>query len=45
MYTKMLIPVAFEADKELANAIEIANRIAGEGAAITFLHVVEQVPG
>ena len=44
MYTNILIPVAFDADKDLAGAIDIANRIAGEGAAITFLHVMEQVP-
>lgn len=44
MYKNILIPVAFDAEKDVAGAIDIANRIAGEGALITFLHVMEQVP-
>lgn len=44
MYKNILIPVAFDAQKDVAGAIDIANRIAGEGATITFLHVMEQVP-
>lgn len=44
MYTNILIPVAFDTDKDVAGAIEIAKRIAADGASITFLHVMEQVP-
>lgn len=44
MYSNILIPIAFDADKDVDGAIAIARRIASEGAAITFLHVMEQVP-
>ena len=44
MYSNILIPIAFDAEKDVAGAIEIAKRISAEGASITFLHVMEQVP-
>ncbi|MEO0379344.1 MAG: universal stress protein [Pseudomonadota bacterium] len=44
MYTNILIPVAFDTDKDLDGAIAIAKRMAGKDASITFLHVMEQVP-
>ncbi|MFL4472149.1 universal stress protein [Tateyamaria armeniaca] len=44
MYSNILIPIAFDAEKDVSGAIEIAKRIAAEGASITFLHVMEQVP-
>jgi len=44
MYTNILIPIAFDAEKDVAGAIEIAKCIADDGASITFLHVMEQVP-
>ena len=42
MYTNVLIPVAFDTDKDLDGAIAIAKRMAGKDASITFLHVMEQ---
>lgn len=44
MYSNILIPIAFDAEKDVAGAIEIAGCIAGKDASITFLHVMEQVP-
>jgi len=44
MYTNILIPIAFDAEKDVAGAIEIAKCIADDGASITFMHVMEQVP-
>ncbi|WP_299730422.1 universal stress protein [uncultured Tateyamaria sp.] len=44
MYSNILIPVAFDSEKDLSGAIDIAKRIAADGASITFLHVMEQVP-
>jgi len=44
MYSNILIPIAFDTEKNVAGAIEIAKRIASDGASITFLHVMEQVP-
>ena len=44
MYTNILIPVSFEEDRDVAGAIEIAKRISGPDANITFLHVLEPLP-
>ncbi|MGP6087660.1 universal stress protein [Antarctobacter jejuensis] len=47
MYKNILIPVAFEegsAAKARA-ATDVAQKLSEEGAAITFLHVMEEVPG
>lgn len=44
MYTNILIPVAFDSDKDLDGAIAVARHLAGKEASITFLHVMEQVP-
>ena len=44
MYSNILVPVSFDDDRDAAGAIEIAQAIAGEGAVLTLLHVMEQVP-
>ena len=44
MYNTILIPVAFEDDRDVTGAIDVAKRLAAPGASITFLHVIEQVP-
>ena len=47
MYQNILVPVAFDdgSDEKIRRATEIARALAGDGARITFLHVMEQVPG
>lgn len=47
MYTNILVPVAFDegSDEKTKAAIAIAEALSGEGARVTLLHVMEQVPG
>ncbi|WP_299925473.1 universal stress protein [uncultured Pelagimonas sp.] len=47
MYKNILVPVAFVDGNEakIKGATEIAQALAEEGAKITFLHVMEQIPG
>lgn len=47
MYKRILIPIAFDGDgdRDNAPAIEIARKLADADAEITFLHVLEEVPG
>lgn len=44
MYQNVLVPVAFDTGRDTKRSIEIAEAIADEGAQITALHVVEEVP-
>ncbi|MEO0403053.1 MAG: universal stress protein [Pseudomonadota bacterium] len=44
MYTNILIPIAFEDDRDVAGAIDVAKCLSGAGASITFIHVIEQIP-
>ncbi|MBW4984697.1 universal stress protein [Mameliella sp. CS4] len=47
MYKNILVPIAFDEDSDtrIGAATSVARRLAAEGARITFLHVLEQVPG
>lgn len=47
MYRKILVPLAMDEGSEarIRGAIAVAQRLAAEGAQITLLHVMEQVPG
>ena len=44
MYMNILVPVSFDEERDARQAIDVALKLAGEGAHITLLHVVEQVP-
>ncbi len=44
MYMNILVPVSFEAERDAEQAIGVARILAGKGARITLLHVVEHVP-
>ncbi|WP_299150764.1 universal stress protein [uncultured Tateyamaria sp.] len=44
MYKNILIPVAFEEERDVAGAMEVAARLSGPDAHTTFLHVMEQLP-
>jgi len=44
MYTNILVPVSFEADRNARGAMEIARALRAEGGRITCLHVMEQLP-
>jgi len=44
MYMNILVPVSFDEERDAGQAIDVARKLAGEGAHITLLHVIEQVP-
>lgn len=44
MYKNILVPVAFETGRDTMKSIQIAEAIADEGATITALHVIEEIP-
>ncbi|MBT8413475.1 MAG: universal stress protein, partial [Boseongicola sp.] len=44
MYQNIAVPVSFDEDRDVATAIGVAKALANQGARITFLHVVENVP-
>lgn len=47
MYKNIMVPVAFEdgTDAKVERAMEIARALSAEGARVTLLHVMEQIPG
>ncbi|KIC50989.1 universal stress protein [Tateyamaria sp. ANG-S1] len=44
MYKNILIPVAFGEDRDHPRAEKVAKHLSSEGALITLLHVLEQIP-
>jgi len=44
MYKNILVPVSFEADRNAQGAMAVAKALSAEGATITCLHVMEQLP-
>ena len=44
MYSNILVPVSFEADRNAKGAMEIAKALCADGGKITCLHVMEQLP-
>ena len=44
MYSNILVPVAFDHEPKVAEALDIARKLAKPGATITALHVMEEVP-
>ncbi len=44
MYKHVLVPIAFDEMRDTKGALEIAHAISEEGAKITALHVVEEIP-
>lgn len=47
MYKNILVPVAFgeDSDTRVQSASAVAKKLAEDGARVTFLHVLEQIPG
>jgi len=44
MHKNILVPVAFETGRDTMKSIQIAEALADEGATITALHVIEEIP-
>lgn len=44
MYKNILVPVTFGEDRDSKSALDVAELLADDGADITLLHVIEQIP-
>lgn len=44
MYSNILVPIAFDHDRDTSEALSLARVLAADGAKITALHVMEEVP-
>ncbi|EAQ15036.1 MULTISPECIES: universal stress protein [Maritimibacter] len=44
MYKNILVPITFDETRDSKTALEIAHAISEDGAKITALHVVEEIP-
>ncbi|QIE44044.1 universal stress protein [Pseudohalocynthiibacter aestuariivivens] len=44
MYKNILVPISFGEDRDSKSAVDVAKVLADEGAMITLLHVIEQIP-
>lgn len=44
MYSNILIPIAFDEDRDEKGAIEVAQLLCAEGGTMTLLHVIETPP-
>ncbi len=44
MYSNILVPVSFEADRNAREALQIAQALRADGGKISLLHVMEHLP-
>ncbi len=44
MYKHILVPISFDEEKKADHALDVAQRLSAEGAQITLLHVMEEIP-
>lgn len=44
MYSHVLVPISFDTDRNAADALSVAQLLAGETGRISLLHVIEHVP-
>ncbi|MEM8593176.1 MAG: universal stress protein [Pseudomonadota bacterium] len=44
MYSNILLPVSFDEDRNVAAALDVAQKLRAPGGKITCIHVVEQLP-
>jgi len=45
MYHNILVPISFDAERDVSAPLKLAKLLAVPGAKITLLHVVEHIPG
>jgi len=45
MYHNILVPIAFDAERDVSAPLKLAKMLATPDAKITLLHVVEHIPG
>lgn len=44
MYRNIAVPVAMDEERDISKSVEVAKRLASDGARITFIHVMESIP-
>ena len=45
MYHNILVPIAFDSERDTTGPLKLAGLLASPGAKVTLLHVMEHVPG
>lgn len=45
MYHNILVPIAFDSERDTTGPLKLAGILAAPGARVTLLHVMEHVPG
>ncbi len=45
MYHNILVPIAFDSERDTSGPLKLAGLLASPGAKVTLLHVMEHVPG
>lgn len=45
MYHNILVPIAFDAERDVSGSLKLAEMLSTPGGKITLLHVVEHIPG
>ena len=45
MYSHILVPIAYDHDHDEGQPLDIARRLCRDGGKVTFLHVMEEIPG
>ena len=44
MYSNILVPVVFDHESAVEQALEVADELLADGGSVTLLHVVEEIP-
>lgn len=45
MYSNILVPISFDAERDAQGAVEIARALVDDAGKINLVHVIEQIPG
>jgi universal stress protein F len=45
MYSHILVPIAYDHDHDEGRPLDIARKLCRDGGKVTFLHVMEEIPG
>lgn len=44
MYDHILVPIAFDGERDTSGPVKLAEKLLAPGGKITFLHVIERIP-
>jgi len=45
MYKNILVPISFDGERNISVPLKLTKLLAAQGAKVTLLHVVEEIPG